>query len=292
MGILSNVGRQFGVVADAMRALLAAPQMLLYPVLAAVLGLGVPAAIVGLTYLVGGGDTVAYAGFASMLTFPVVFSFLMVAYCYEINEVFEGRRPAPGAGLRVAAGRLKLVALAGLVVGVGGFAVQMAGNKVPLGDAVGVASSYGLRIAGVFAFPVVATTQGSAREAFSEVVDSARDEWGKSLAATVGTQAIGMIVAWTGILAGIGLAVAAFLGEFAVDVGPLGPFTLPIVVAVGAILLAALLQFTVDGIVKVALYRYARDGELPPALSNDADALVETEGSGPTQSGSATPGGD
>jgi len=285
---LATVRRQLRIGFDAVRALLSAPQMLVYPLLAAVLGIGVPIGLAGGTLLVAPGFA-QFGVVLSVIAFPVIFAFLMVAYCYELNEAFEGRSPSFGEGLRVAVGRAKLVAVAGLVVGTGGFLVRSIGDSLPFGSIAGLGSAWALRVAGVFAFPVVTTTDGGLEDAFDEVVGAVEDEWGKSLVATAGTQLLGMAIAWTGIIAGVALAAMAFLGRFAVDAGPLGPFTLPVVVGVSGIIAAVVLQFTVDGILKTALYRYATEGELPAALSTDADSLVDGDS---VASGSVAQSGD
>ncbi|SNZ05915.1 hypothetical protein SAMN06269185_0981 [Natronoarchaeum philippinense] len=245
--------------------------------LAAVLGIGVPVGLAGGTYLLAP-RFLQYGVVLSMLVFPIVFAFLMVAYCHELNEAFEGRSPSFGAGLRVAAGRAKLVAVAGLVVGIGSFLVRSVGDSLPVGSIAGLGSAWALRIGSVFAFPAVATTEGNLDDAFEDVVAAVEAEWGKSLIATASTQLLGMVMAWAGIVAAVVLAAGAFTARFAVDAGPLGPFTLPVIVGVSGILAAILVQFTVDGILKTALYRYATEGELPTALSADADELVDPVG--------------
>lgn len=276
MRSLASLRRQFGIGLDAVRTLLSAPQMLVYPLLAAVLGVGVPVGLAGGTYLVAP-RFAQYSTVLSMVLFPVIFAFLMVAYCHELNEAFEGRSPSFGEGLRVAVGRAKLVAVAGLVVGTGGFFVRSMGDSLPFGSVAGLGSAWALRVGGVFAFPVVATTDGDLDDAFDEVVAAVEAEWGKSLVATASTQLLGMVIAWVGIIAAVVLAAGAFTGRFAVDAGPLGPFTFPVVVGVSGILAAILVQFTIDGILKTALYRYATEDELPTALSTDADELVDAE---------------
>lgn len=277
MGLLSGVGKQFSVGMDALRALLSAPQLFLYPLLAVVLGLGMPVVLVGGALAIDPG--LAQAGVvAYVLLFPLVFAALMVGYCYELNEVFEGRSPGVGAGLGRAAGRIKMVVIGGLVVGVGGTATHALGESIPFGNALGLASRWGLQVAGVFAFPAIAVSDGSLRETFDDVKSAVEDQWGKSLVATIGTRAVGMAIFWTGTLAGIALAALAFVGSLAVELPPLGAFTLPVLLPVAAVVTAITVQFTIDGVVKTALYRYAIDGELPPAFGNDADALVEDSG--------------
>lgn len=282
MGIVSGVLRQFGVAADALKALLSAPQMLVYPILVVVLYPLLMGGVLGGFYALGVGLVLYIVGMVILfLGGAALFGTLMTAYCYEVNEVFQGRSPAPLSGLRVAVGRFKLVIIAAVVVAGGEFASQGArGSSIPFSNVVGATSAWGFKIASVFAFPAVATTQGSLRDTFTQVKDAIKAEWGKSIVATVSTRLIGMSIAWAGILGGIGLAIAAFTDTFAVDAGPLGPFTLPIVVAVTGIVLAIVVQFTISGLLKMALYRYAVDGELPPALSTDADVLVETDDAG------------
>ncbi|WP_459193818.1 hypothetical protein [Halosimplex sp. J119] len=273
MGLLSGIGKQLSVAGRALRVLLSAPQVFIYPILAVVFGLGMPIVFVGGGFLVD--PTLGKLGVvAYVVGFPLLFAFLMVAYCYEVNELFEGRSPGFASGLRRAAGRIKMVVLGGLVIGVGGMATHYVGDSIPFGDALGVGSRWGLKIAGVFAFPAIATSDGALKETFAKVKAGVEDQWGKSIVATVGTRAVGMVIFWTGMLAAIALAVLAFLGEFAIELPPLGAFTLPVILPVAAIVTAITVQFTVDGVVKTALFRYAMDGELPPALGGDADALL------------------
>lgn len=276
MGLIGRASRQFGVAKGALRAVVASPKLFVYPILTMVLGVGVPAGLAGLTHVVGLGAHVGL--FASFVVFPIVFAFLMTSYCYEVNEVFEGRTPSLGEGMGVAAGRLKLVVVAALVVGVGGFAVRSLGDTVPFGNLIGIASAWGLKVAGVFAFPVIATTDGSVKEAFGDVVDAVKDEWGKSLVATAGTQLVGMAIAGAGFVGAVALAAAALTGTFGVDVGPLRELTLPVVVLALGIVTAIIVQFTISGLLKVALFRYANEGELPSTLSMDADAIVDVDG--------------
>lgn len=286
---MTGLRRQVSIATDALGAVLGAPQVLLYPLLTLVLGVGVPLALIGGTAaLVPSLATVGVI--ATFVAFPVIFAFLMVGYCYEINELFEGRRPGVLEGLRVALGRARMVAVAGLVVGTGQFAAGAAGSVIPFGRIVGTASRWGLQVAGTFAFPVVATTEGSLRDGFDEVRDAVKAEWGKSLVATAGTRAVGLAIAGTGFLAGVALAVGSLLGAVSVSVPPLGPFTLPIALPLLGVFVAILVQFTIDGILKTALYRYARDGELPPAISVDADALVD--GDADRSDGSRSAGAD
>lgn len=274
MGALSNVGRSVGVARDALGAITL--KILVYPVLASVLGILMPVgflwlgALVGGPYMIGGVIVIVIVA-----VYAIVFSFLMVAYCYELNEVFEGRSPAFGDGFGVATERFRLVVLAGLIVGVGGFAARLGGNSVPFGDLIGVGSKWGLRIAGVFAFPVVATTRTSAADAFQEVLDAAEQEWGKSIVAAASTRVIGLAIFWICLFGAVALAVLAFFGRFAVEFGPLGTFTLPVIVAVGGLILATSVQFTLEGILRTALFRYASDGRLPAVFSSNPDALVD-----------------
>jgi len=146
----------------------------------------------------------------------VAFSFAMVAYCHELDAAFRGRRPPPGTGARVALHRAKRVAIAGFVVGTGGFA-----------------------------FPAVATTDATIRETFEDVLVATESAWGGAAVTTLSTQALGTAIAWAGIVPAMALLFGGFAG-IVPYFGRLGPLTLPLLVGVGGLVAAIGTQFAVD----------------------------------------------
>lgn len=280
MTAVSDVVRQGRVAVAAARALLTMPQMLLYPLSLAALQFVLVAALVGGAFAVGGaaGYAPVVAVLLAIVVSTVALAVLMTAYCYELNEVFEGRSPTPLAGLGFALARLRMVLAAAVLVAASGYAETSTDSLGPVASTFGLSSVWAVKIASAFAFPAVVASRHSLRVGLSNVRDAAEAEWGRAVVTTVGTRLVGMAIAWCGILSAMALAVAAFAG-LAVDVGPLGPFTLPVAVGVSGISAAVAVQFTIRGLLQMALYRCAVDGSLPPALSPDPQTLLETEGS-------------
>ncbi|WP_436924796.1 hypothetical protein [Halosimplex amylolyticum] len=270
---LSELRTQGPVALRAARVVLSAPQVLAYPVVAALIGLVMPFVLGGTLFLIDI-RLVWLAAPGYIVGFGAVYAALMVAYCYELDALFSGRSPAPGSGLRRAFGRARIVLLGGVAISVVGMLAESGFDSVPFGEWIGATSRWGIRVASVFAFPAIATTDGSLRETVAEIQTTAERQWGSALVATVGTSAIGVVVFWSTMISSIALAIAAALGVFAVEIPPLGGYTLSVVLPVVGLVVALSVQFTVDGVVKTALYRYATDGELPPAIDGDADALL------------------
>ncbi|WP_049922840.1 ABC transporter permease subunit [Halopiger djelfimassiliensis] len=288
---MSVVGRQYRLARNCTRAVLSAPQVLLYPVLATVLSFGYPILLFGYPMVGGYNSTVMTAGFLLYLVIvPLIISFSMVAYCYELNELFEGRQPSPGDGARVAANRLRLVGVAALVFGTGGAALQYLGLFGRIGSRLGSSAQLGLEVVHMFAFPVVALSpaDGTVRDAFEDVVDAMQSEFGAATVSAVGIRLLNGLIVSSGFLAAIGLLVAWFYRGVDIAVGPLGPFTLPILFVFGSAITASVVGLAVSGVVKTALYRYASDGELPAELGVGIDDLVDTapsDGIRPPESG-------
>lgn len=274
---LGEVIDQLGLGVQAVRAILTAPWLLVYPIVESVFMVGIPVVATGILVAFVPPPAIMVAVWASMfVAIPIGFSFAMVAYCHELDAALTGRRPMPGSGFAVAVRRFKRVVAAGLVAGTGAFAVHYAGETIPFADSIGVGSTWGLRIAGVFAFPAVGTTDASIRETVTDVHDAVESQWGAALVSTVSTQALGQVIAWAGLVAAIALGVLSFV-KIAPGFWPLGPLPLPILVGIVAILAASTVQFAIDGVLKTALYHYARDRTLPPALSADPDAIFEVD---------------
>lgn len=277
---LRDLTGQLDVVGDVLSAVSTVPWVLVYPVLGAICMVGLPVLGTAMLVVFVPHPVVMVAMWAGIVVaIPVTFSFTMVAYCHELDAAFRGRRPAPGTGARVALRRTKRVALAGLVVGTGGFVLHSTAESVPFGERLGLSSKWALRVASVFAFPAVATTDASIRETFGDVLAATESAWGGAAVTTLGTQALGTVIAWAGIVPAVVLLFGGFAGVVP-PVGPLGPLTLPFLLGVGALVTAIGTQFAVDGVLKTALYRYVQDGRLPSALAADPGKFVESAETG------------
>jgi len=274
MGWLSQIRVQGPVALRALRTVLSRPSVLLYPFLATVLAVLSPLVIaVGLGLvdirLVPLTVPIYVVGLAPL------FGLLMVAYCYELDELFAGRTPALGAGLSRGVERCTVLVVASLFTSLGTLlAGSGSDDSVPFGGLVGLSSATSLRALNVFVYPAVAHSDGSLGETADEVLSAAEQRWGTAAVTAVGTRAIGVGIFWGSMAASIGLALLAALGVVAVEVPPLGGYTIPVALPVVGLCTAFAATAAIRGVVKTALYRYAVDGELPAALGEDADALL------------------
>ncbi|MFC4248506.1 DUF6159 family protein [Natribaculum luteum] len=294
---MTGVRRQLRVAVSTGRALASNPFLLAYPIVATVLALGLAGALLAYP-LAGALEIVPYSSralgvafLAYLVVVPVSLSFVMVAFTAEVAQTYRGQRPIPGEGIRVATDRIGAVVLAALLFGTGGYAVRYLGIVGRLGEFAGVVSSWGIRIAGTFVYPAIATTDGDTTVALERSLQALRAEWGSGVVTTVGTQTLGTLLTMAGLWSAVGLVAAQWLGWIALEVGPLGEFTLPVLLAVGGLAAAFVLGFAVNGLLTTALYLYATDGELPALLAADPADLVEVRGGDATPSDTGGPDG-
>ena len=264
------------------------PQVLVYSICVPLLCLGSLGAPYVFVWTVFGGGTLwlALAFPMAMLLCCLVFCVLQVAMCYEVNEAFEGRRPVPLSGIRVALGRPQRIVLAATLA----FVVVNVQRGLPafgrVGQVLGAAGARGYEVASLFAFPLIATTDESVARSLESVLASVEEQWDRGLAVSVGTKAVGMALTWGGIVLAILLLGAAVFG-YGPSFPPYGPFTLPLAAGVGGLVLGFSIQILVRTVLKTALFRYVRDGEFP--VGTDAERVIEPPGDVP--SGSPDAGG-
>lgn len=279
---MSDARRQLRLALGCFRAVGSHPWMLVYPVL---LATSVVASTIGLAaYVLTGWPTAAppptlfrWLGvFAYFTVVPFLIAFWSVAFAYECNEVYAGRSPTPGSGVRVAAGRLSYVLAAALALGPGSFLLAELQGSGPIGEIVGVGVLEAQGIAEVFIVPVVATTEGDARATFEEIVDAMQAKWGVAAVSSVNTRALGTAITWTGIVTGVPLLFLAFWGISFVRVPPWGSFTVPVLLPFAGFWLALATTAFVRGVINTALYHYARAGSFPTEIEVAPEAMVGT----------------
>lgn len=207
---------------------------------------------------------------------PVAIAFWSVAFAYECSEVYEGHSPAPGSGVRVATSRLSYVVAAALALGPGSLLLAELQGFGPIGEIAGGGALAASGIAEVFAFPVVATTDGDARATFDELVDAMEAEWGVAAVSSASTRALGTAITWIGIATGVPLLFLAFWGISFVSAPPWGSFTVPILLPIAGFWLALATVAFVRGVINTALYRYATTGSFPTEIEVAPETKVGT----------------
>lgn len=283
--VIKTIGRQLRLARNAVGIVAGAPQLLLYPIafLIVTFGASIPVFVANVVHPLAW--LVAFVLYLTVI--PIMGAFFIVAYCYELNELFEGQEPGVGSGVGVAFGRLRLVALASLVFGTGGFFLRYLGVLSRFLAGPGTLGSVGVETVSTFVYPVVALADEdqTAREAFEELKTAVEREFRTAAFAAVGIRALVSIIFLSGFAAAV--AVLAVWSARGLVPGP-GVIGLALVLFTGATLTAVIVGFLVSGLVKTALYRYAIDGELPPELGVGVEELIlerssldDLDGSGP-----------
>ncbi|WP_254278963.1 hypothetical protein [Haloarcula marina] len=215
------IGRQLSVVRRAFTPMVRHPPSLVYPALIAVLvpgGLlvwGWPIwaiftgldsfPVVGRLALVWGWTAVWYCS-----AVPVVGTILSVAYSYELHELFQGRRPLPGAGLAVAIRHLPVVVLGGLA-GSWSFVLGFYTASETL--------RVGSNVLSLLFPPALAIEGGGVRSLVSHIDAASTEAFGSATLVVYGTQTLNRGLGWVAILGSVGILVANVLGYLPLDIG-------------------------------------------------------------------------
>lgn len=296
MGTAGSAAAELSVAVRVLRSLVTAPWLAIYPVLVAVL---LPVTAIGGVALGVAGfalydnAVLGYAGFVGgpVVLAPLCYGVLGTAYCYELDERFSGRRVVPLTGLYVALRRIhRVVAVVGVMVIATMASQHVRGLGTVIGNVIGDTSQFGVQIASVFAIPVVATTDGSLREGFDRFREAMAEQWGAVVVTATGTRALSSLLGSVLFFATVAVAAVnaiawfdppmeqlSVVTQFAVIVDPLGPATVPLALFASLFVVPAFLLFGVGFPIKVLLYRYAIDGELPDGVAVDVDEIAATE---------------
>ncbi len=284
-----SVRRQLLVAGGCLRALITHPFTLIYPALTAgsvmgtlglfgflalsmgtPLGLTLPSSTVAWGVVLGSGLVLTVVGL------PLVITTVKVAYCYEIHELYQGRRPMPGAGLAVAVRNLKKIVLGTLIVGGvfhGGRAVS--GAAGPVGDAAGKATIAGSQVLSVFMAPAIAIEDVGAKATARYVSEAVSERWAGAFAATYGVNKISGAWFILGLATGVGTVASLYLGAFPLDLPASTVLVLAVAAPVVGFFLAVSTTAFASGPIHTALYIYAVDGETPDRLGLSVDQMAK-----------------
>ena len=241
--------------------------------------ISVVAAIITMIIFFGGGAAIAVAigspwgalplviiG-AYLLTVVGVFSSVALASC--ATEALEGRQTTVGQGISAARGRMKLIfawAAVALFVGllisvIQGLIEEVAGSLA--GAIIGGLAGFAWAVATFFVIPVIALDGLGPKEALKTSAHVVKERWGEGV---VGSSAIGLITFFVAILPAFAMMVLGFVlaGSSAVGGG--------LLIGVGFLVLviAMLFQSTIMAVFRVALYRYATEGDVIGGFDREA----------------------
>ena len=241
--------------------------------------ISVVAAIITMIIFFGGGAAMAVAigspwgalplviiG-AYVLTVIGVFSSVALASC--ATEALEGRQTTVGQGISAARGRMKVIfAWAAVAMFVGALIAviqsllqEVAGGIVSA--IFGGLAGFAWAVATFFVIPVIALDGLGPKEALKTSAHVVKERWGEGV---VGSSAIGLITFFVAMLPAIVMMVLGFVlaGSSAVGGGLL------ITIGVLVFVIAMLFQSTITAVFRVALYRYATEGDVIGGFDREA----------------------
>ena len=204
---------------------------------------------------------------AYLLTVVGVFSSVALASC--ATEALEGRQTTVGQGISAARGRMKVIfAWAAVAMFVGALIAviqsllqEVAGGIVSA--IVGGLAGFAWAVATFFVIPVIALDGLGPKEALKTSAHVVKERWGEGV---VGSSAIGLITFFVAILPAFAMMVLGFVlaGSSAVGGGLL------ITIGVLVFVIAMLFQSTITAVFRVALYRYATEGDVIGGFDREA----------------------
>lgn len=194
-------------------------------------------------------------------------AFFNAALVHATGDVFEDREPNLGRSLRAATGELRMLlvwAFASAVVGVVLRALESSDSVV--GDVVAAIVSFGWTVTTFFVLPVIVFEDHGIRETFAESGRTFRETWGEAIGVGAGvslTVGIATFVLFVAAVA-VGGTVASVPGA--------------VLLGLVVLLLGYLAYVTVWGVVKTALYGYAKTGKTPSEFEDLDFSRLEDAG--------------
>ena len=176
------------------------------------------------------------------------------------TRALDGEDTTFGEGVAAARSRMGIIlgwSAVVLVVGAAITALQAllrdaAGNVV--GSIIGGLANFAWTVATFFVIPVIALEGLGPKDAIKRSTGIIKERWGESV---VGSATIGGAIFLVGILPGILLVVGVALTGSTAALGA-------VVIAIGVVVIvvAALLQTTLNAVFQVALFRFATQGDV------------------------------
>jgi len=259
MGVFKRFKTGLALAKDSIFVIVHNPKLIVFPLLSGICGL----AFLGLCFRSSFGlATLDPQGFEYVILGSVYFvltftsSFFTVALVHQTGKVFYGKEPSLRDGIAAAWDRKWPVVIWSIVAVVVGIIVSKLNDSGDGGGKIlGSVLSFGWAAMTFFIIPVIAFDRPSTLEMFKQS--------GHTFKQTFGETAISLfaisIISW---LIFLPFGVTALL--FALD----GVVVAGIGTALTGVLIAFLVNQTLQGVVKTALYTYAKTGEKPSEFDN------------------------
>ena len=272
LGVMGRISRGWALTKQSWAVVRADRSLLVFPAVSAVCAIIVAAVFFG----VGAGVGAAADSFWAAAPFLVVGVYLLVVigqFCAVAlaacaTASLDGADTTFGQGISAARERLGVIlawSAVQLVVGAAISALQALlreGVGSLVSSIIGGLANATWSVATFFVIPVIALEGLGPREAIKRSTGVVRERWGEGV---IGSATIGGAIFLVGILPGAGIIAlgVALTGSSAALGGLL------IAVGVAVIIAAALVQVTVSAVFRVALYRFATQGDAPGHFTQD-----------------------
>ena len=282
MGFLSDAKRGWRMGLHGVRIVVAEPELLAFPVLSTgvLLVLGLLALLASplvavVQSLASQGSTVAYVllaagAFISAFVVTTVSTFFAAGLVHCAAMVFRGEEPDVRDGLAAAWRVKEKIIVWGLIAATVSIVVRAIERQGRGGQIVAAIFGVTWGLLTYFIVPVMVLEDVGVRAMFGESARAFRERWGEYAGASVGVG----VVFFLGILAAIGvLVLAGILFSFS------STLTILLVLAVFLFFLLLLpAGQAITGVVKTALYIYARDGTVPEEFADENFDEIFVEG--------------
>ena len=213
-------------------------------------------------------STNSAAGIILLFVFYVVSYFVVIFFNVGliscVNARLQGRNMTIGDGLRTAFRYLGSIFVWAVIAATVGLILRMIEDRAGFLGQIAAAIAGGVwSLVTMFVVPVLVFEEKGVFAAMKESLSLFKKTWGESI---VGTISIGLIFGVIAVVVGLLLAFVTLLtGNFTLFVAALALFIVLVVVL-------AIIASAMQGIFTVALYTYAKTGQVPPVYDR---GLVE-----------------
>ena len=272
MGIFTRIKTGLALTKDSLLLIRHNPKLMAFPLVGGATGLAFLGLFLGITFGVFGLETegpqlvllfFTYTG----LTF--ISSLFAAGLVHETREAFAGREPSFRAGMAAAWERKGPIFVWSVIAAT----VSVIINYLEQSDSIvgrifAVIFSVAWTVMTFFIIPVIVFEQPSTTEMFKQSGRTFKETWGETFISLIGVQLVPLLVVIPAVLLGIALVLSQLV-------------LAGILVILAGALLGFLLAQTLQGVVKTALYFYAKDGTKPSEFDNvDFDKLATDRSSG------------
>lgn len=198
-------------------------------------------------------------GFCTYVGVALVQTFFLAALCAGANERLQGRDTTLGTALGVAQSRLHRILPWALVSATVSIIIDAVEERFGfLGRIIAGLIGAAWNVVTFLTVPIIVFEDVGPVTALKRSGQLLKQTWGENLMAQIGLGVVGLIVFLPGILV---IALGVMAGDVLV--------TIPLIaIAAMYLAIAASIVSALSGIYRTALYRFAVDGQVPPAFAS------------------------